>query len=337
MTVYPRVCGGTRNDTRREGCRRGLSPRMRGNPPARGRNANTEGSIPAYAGEPMRVQRSRRLRRVYPRVCGGTAFLLRYTPGPLGLSPRMRGNPPLGNPQNARRRSIPAYAGEPGIYTANCRGNAVYPRVCGGTATVIVVLAVMQGLSPRMRGNRMPGTGGGKGAAVYPRVCGGTRHPQIGCNDGGGLSPRMRGNPPPPGRRRPAGRSIPAYAGEPPTKSTTFPPASVYPRVCGGTDSCGSRNRKVCGLSPRMRGNLGGCCGTGQYVGSIPAYAGEPPAITSSPSPSAVYPRVCGGTTFPSTVIRKARGLSPRMRGNHQHAGAHAAHHRSIPAYAGEP
>ena len=50
-----------------------------------------------------------------------------------------------------------------------------------------------------------------------------------------------------------------------------------------------------------------------------------------------VYPRVCGGTTPPVTIVQLPAGLSPRVRGNRL-AGAESQKDRgSIPACAGEP
>ena len=71
--VYPRVCGGTCELEPGTAALAGLSPRVRGNPgPGRGGDTG-DGSIPACAGEPCRGGNGRGLRRVYPRVCGGTA------------------------------------------------------------------------------------------------------------------------------------------------------------------------------------------------------------------------------------------------------------------------
>ena len=50
--VYPRVCGGTFIASPRLGARRGLSPRVRGNPRGRREDRRDPGSIPACAGEP---------------------------------------------------------------------------------------------------------------------------------------------------------------------------------------------------------------------------------------------------------------------------------------------
>ena len=71
--VYPRVCGGTALPERTRTYTTGLSPRVRGNLVRGSCLRYTPRSIPACAGEPPSVPRSRELDRVYPRVCGGTA------------------------------------------------------------------------------------------------------------------------------------------------------------------------------------------------------------------------------------------------------------------------
>ena len=138
-----------------------------------------------------------------------------------------------------------------------------------------------------------------------------------------GLSPRVRGNQPGIGCAAGGPGSIPACAGEPAEKLCYASLHEVYPRVCGGTRSglkCSPLNH---GLSPRVRGNHGQNKRIGISVGSIPACAGEPSA-PSSPSPTgAVYPRVCGGTSFFLIVLSKVGGLSPRVRGNQSLSAPH--------------
>ena len=70
---------------------------------------------------------------------------------------------------------------------------------------------------------------------------------------------------------------------------------------------------------------------------SIPACAGEPIAPPAGDSPSAVYPRVCGGTTKRKTLAEGRGGLSPRVRGNPAAKKDRSMQTRSIPACAGEP
>ena len=70
--LYPRVCGGTHGASHPKARSTGLSPRMRGNRVFVSPRQPIFGSIPAYAGEPARVCRTKWPRAVYPRVCGGT-------------------------------------------------------------------------------------------------------------------------------------------------------------------------------------------------------------------------------------------------------------------------
>ena len=153
--VYPRVCGGTGAVQVHPGSRKGLSPRVRGNQLMKKDASEAERSIPACAGEPF----SSRVRVsgfwVYPRVCGGTvkggsAHLIH-----LGLSPRVRGNRQLETESQLLYRSIPACAGEPARNYATSTGARVYPRVCGGTYEKGRVFHAQEGLSPRVRGNRI--------------------------------------------------------------------------------------------------------------------------------------------------------------------------------------
>ena len=131
--VYPRVCGGTEFIQIGTDYNKGLSPRMRGNPLPNRKNRAVSRSIPAYAGEPLSQPVFYLDIKVYPRVCGGTCDKHLHTIRIKGLSPRMRGNPLLNWVGPIRKRSIPAYAGEPRCLICKCRDGEVYPRVCGGT------------------------------------------------------------------------------------------------------------------------------------------------------------------------------------------------------------
>ena len=208
--------------------------------------------------------------------------------------------------------------------------------MCGGTFRASFSVAVIRGLSPRVRGNRfapclrrdgsrsIPACAGEPPAQafpagmneVYPRVCGGTGltgAPHVAAD---GLSPRVRGNRPTAGRRVRGVRSIPACAGEPSFGRRRKCWTRVYPRVCGGTSLSSGEQWRQMGLSPRVRGNR--CRRSRWYASrrSIPACAGEPPPAWWWPRPDQVYPRVCGGTSSDSANAATTRGLSPRVRGN---------------------
>ena len=355
----------------------GLSPRVRGNRDTGRARRPGRGSIPACAGEPRPPSRGSRPRRVYPRVCGGTALRRLPLPRHEGLSPRVRGNHRCGRILPRRRRSIPACAGEPRPLRTRRRDSRVYPRVCGGTAREYEDVQGFPGLSPRVRGNHalparedegrgsIPACAGEPrpppsarcGARVYPRVCGGTSVAEIRGVLGRGLSPRVRGNLPDLPGRVLAERSIPACAGEPYHRAARAIGLEVYPRVCGGTALARSRAGRGRGLSPRVRGNPAHHPAAEHRPGSIPACAGEPrvpiraaaglrsiPACAGEPArPSCagasrrVYPRVCGGTPDPAQYVPRQAGLSPRVRGNQVQPSLSGRALGSIPACAGEP
>ncbi len=174
-------------------------------------------------------------------------------------------------------------------------------------------------------------------SAVYPRVCGGTRRRESNRRTRPGLSPRVRGNP----RRQrlspAARRSIPACAGEPDRCGYGYWQQRVYPRVCGGTGSKPVSVNSVTGLSPRVRGNRLLDYGIPHGIRSIPACAGEPHEVLIRSVVRKVYPRVCGGTAAAGFDGIALRGLSPRVRGNHNRQESIQVASRSIPACAGEP
>ena len=192
----------------------GLSPRVRGNRVLSACVQVKGRSIPACTGEPASSPLLYRGRAVYPRVYGGTQSCNVQTRTGWGLSPRVRGNQVPGRERYLQERSIPACTGEPPPVPQEPIEREVYPRVYGGTYRASLFSFLIQGLSPRVRGNHhkhqeqnrphrsipactgepAPPIPGGALARVYPRVYGGTR---IGVGvmlTDEGLSPRVRGN-----------------------------------------------------------------------------------------------------------------------------------------------
>ena len=178
VQVYPRVCGGTSIADFRARFPEGLSPRVRGNRNVHAKLGPHDGSIPACAGEPVVRVRMYAPHSVYPRVCGGTPNRVHYVaeghrsiPACAGeplrgkllywmtpVYPRVCGGTLVGSriPPHAAG-SIPACAGEPEASTSRREGARVYPRVCGGTAKVGASKVILTGLSPRVRGEPVPG------------------------------------------------------------------------------------------------------------------------------------------------------------------------------------
>ena len=97
--------------------------------------SRVRGSIPAWAGETLLSCSAADTMRVYPRVGGGNALRLTRLMPYAGLSPRGRGKPRLASAQNAKDRSIPAWAGETHDRLHEALLAKVYPRVGGGNLT----------------------------------------------------------------------------------------------------------------------------------------------------------------------------------------------------------
>ena len=149
-----------------------LSPRGRGNHFALALGPAHTGSIPAWAGEPRTNWSGSVLTTVYPRVGGGTSLSWTLSKRSKGLSPRGRGNRNRLAASPHRARSIPAWAGEPGLPTIPAAATWVYPRVGGGTDSGTGNHQPRGGLSPRGRGNqRIPHTIG-QGARSIPAWAG---------------------------------------------------------------------------------------------------------------------------------------------------------------------
>ena len=132
--AYPRVCGATIPMKTRRTPTDGLSPRVRGNPVAELHGDARVGPIPACAGQPFLFRSHAASLRAYPRVCGATQTNLLIHVAPLGLSPRVRGNPSVVCCAGAFMGPIPACAGQPKKFVTNSPAKRAYPRVCGATS-----------------------------------------------------------------------------------------------------------------------------------------------------------------------------------------------------------
>ena len=94
-------------------------------------------SIPACAGEAGVIGLVALVRRVYPRVCGGSPTAPRPATDEGGLSPRVRGKQVNLLAAHDSERSIPACAGEASASLGRDFHLGVYPRVCGGSRKMV--------------------------------------------------------------------------------------------------------------------------------------------------------------------------------------------------------
>ena len=233
----------------------------------------------------------------------------------------------------------------------------VYPRVGGETEGRLTQERYYGGLSPRGRGNlpipsppssppgSIPAWAGkpeidewrASRERVYPRVGGETAAYRAASHPWSGLSPRGRGNHGLAVSVLDDQRSIPAWAGKPPTSASASSRRQVYPRVGGETVPIAMSRDQGCGLSPRGRGNPELLRARDNAKRSIPAWAGKPCGCSRGRSSPTVYPRVGGETSAGKRHFLLTGGLSPRGRGNPPVVALGRALRRSIPAWAGKP
>ena len=171
-TVYPRACGETALAIPDVRAGDGLSPRVRGNPSDIAIRHCLPGSIPARAGKPYSVPTFPNCSKVYPRACGETGGRDTVSQLVSGLSPRVRGNLVAVCQPDQVLGSIPARAGKPIHAHPGSRRGQVYPRACGETPGLLTEGVTITGLSPRVRGNRVPGGRGGGGLGSIPARAG---------------------------------------------------------------------------------------------------------------------------------------------------------------------
>ena len=152
-----------------------------------------------------------------------------------------------------------------------------------------------------------------------------------------GLSSRLRGSlPAMTASTRPA-RPIPAPAGKPISQRVWVRLRRAYPRACGEArdDQLGPREHQ--GLSPRLRGSLGGVRPQYPHARPIPAPAGKPLRGALSLDTAEAYPRACGEAVRSAAALWRTRGLSPRLRGSRCRCCAASLELGPIPAPAGKP
>ena len=271
--------------------------------------------IPACAGN-RRLSRSRiRLCSVHPRVCGEQRD--RWLTGCwwYGSSPRVRGTERSLAHRLLVVRFIPACAGNRCRLLAIQRARSVHPRVCGEQISILGVLSLLDGSSPRVRGtdlfgNRgkaytrfIPACAGNRSydsvlmrpKPVHPRVCGEQIHQQHMFRSINGSSPRVRGTAIGIAVNTGVDRFIPACAGNRKSRLEAFMVSSVHPRVCGEQLARFDSEVAPNGSSPRVRG-------------TVPHQTG--PLIKRS-----VHPRVCGEQCIAKSMLVSKAGSSPRVRG----------------------
>ena len=273
-TVHPRVCGERTRVDDLHVRSSGSSPRVRGTAVDPIGGWERWRFIPACAGNGSARVAPINESTVHPRVCGERASPICTVHPDGGSSPRVRGTAIPIPTHMRRRRFIPACAGNGHGAPARRHNTPVHPRVCGERSDRRQLSPCVVGSSPRVRGTARSADRGGENLrfipacagnggrrfrvllvrAVHPRVCGERSEPASASGVRPGSSPRVRGTVVLEHDPGPAGRFIPACAGNGGFRRTSGHWQAVHPRVCGERQYAGSPETMIGGSSPRVRG-----------------------------------------------------------------------------------
>ena len=169
--------------------------------------------IPASAGQTKSGLVRSSIPTDHPRECGANSIVSQPLSNAVGSSPRVRGKHLPLHRRRARRRIIPASAGQTGSSPPSCAPRADHPRECGANWVVSTFVCPKSGSSPRVRGKQgenkprqrehriIPASAGQTpiifAACVtssdHPRECGANAHGATRRISSNGSSPRVRG------------------------------------------------------------------------------------------------------------------------------------------------
>ena len=130
----------------------GSSPRVRGTPLVADAVGGLHGIIPACAGNTSTASRPSRSTWDHPRVCGEHPLRPKAPTGSTGSSPRVRGTLLVLLVLPVHHGIIPACAGNTSCPPEPACRPRDHPRVCGEHFTLISMLLLSSGSSPRVRG-----------------------------------------------------------------------------------------------------------------------------------------------------------------------------------------
>ena len=287
--------------------------------------------IPAHAGQTTALPSASRSPSDHPRACGANGPAPRSPTRTTGSSPRMRGKLGLLLLGFGILRIIPAHAGQTTSPPGRSPASPDHPRACGANEQGHLMLRLLHGSSPRMRGKHAGQDYSSASARIipahagqtqrvaparrmgpdHPRACGANYDLQADPKGNAGSSPRMRGKR---GRERHGRwchRIIPAHAGQTRHHQTCRRPRPDHPRACGANKRSVDLQGSGVGSSPRMRGKHDVSKGARQRRRIIPAHAGQTPSWGCRCLPWSDHPRACGANTLPESWRPPMDGSSP--------------------------
>ena len=230
---HPRVGGEHRVADLLEESEFGSSPRGRGTRFRRLVLCGRFRVIPAWAGNTIPLALAPSGRTGHPRVGGEHCRGDRGRGMEHGSSPRGRGTHGRATARRARRRVIPAWAGNTASGARTSRRRAGHPRVGGEHLGAGWFIFRAPRVIPAWAGNTACRAGSSRRSPGHPRVGGEHSGKTPSMNTSNGSSPRGRGTHPGNRYRNKRHRVIPAWAGNPASPLPAALPRPGHPRVGG--------------------------------------------------------------------------------------------------------
>ncbi len=216
-----------------------------------------------------------------------------------------------------------------------CQRSWDHPRACGEHRRPDIGRYRRAGIIPALAGNTS--TEWPSDAAVWdhPRACGEHAGAILAASPWIGSSPRLRGTHHREPRRHHGSGIIPALAGNTGSRLAKKYPAWDHPRACGEHAAAAPIVAPVLGSSPRLRGTQDVGHGDVDFLGIIPALAGNTDSTRHPSKRCWDHPRACGEHERCAVTVAAGAGSSPRLRGTPEHYAVGSHSEGIIPALAG--
>ena len=314
----------------------GSSPHGRGTPGAKYPTPAQCRIIPAWAGNTFTEAEWAGGNTDHPRMGGEHILNTVGRTYELGSSPHGRGTRAGVRPRTARRRIIPAWAGNTRLAMPIPRTTSDHPRMGGEHARAACTMTAADGSSPHGRGTRTRRT--------WPPTPRPSDHPRMGGEHArdseintqiAGSSPHGRGTPPDCPATPGPPRIIPAWAGNTAQRCPRHWPRADHPRMGGEHKTVPATLSSPLGSSPHGRGTLFGREVLPVIGRIIPAWAGNTALSTSVPVTAPDHPRMGGEHRAHRLPLSERAGSSPHGRGTRSWDRSMTATSRIIPAWAG--
>ena len=313
----------------------GSSPLARGTRDMPARLAAAEGFIPARAGNTKDVVMTVMVMSVHPRSRGEHRPRAPGLQHLAGSSPLARGTRPRPRRRRARRRFIPARAGNTLVTSAEYIRSPVHPRSRGEHAVSIALSIFANGSSPLARGTPRRVDADRKRPRFIPARAGNTK-PSSSVMVISTVHPRSRGE------HMPIADMLRNVTGSSPLARGTRSAIRLWcmahrfiPARAGNTIARCIGRQSHAGSSPLARGTLGWSSLEPRGDRFIPARAGNTRRLRTAGRASSVHPRSRGEHRPPARGGGCLNGSSPLARGTHRRRLSARARLRFIPARAG--